>query len=1224
MKKFGINPVLSLIATVFLIAGSFTAMAQTVIYTDNFNIPDTLSLDGSTQTGRHTGLLAANVVGRSGGIQLTITNNMLNLLAATAGSSSGRMRFHDASNTANRWNWASGAAGTQIITDGGMKVSFDWTSADNTSGNWVSFCVGVNTATDPALRIIEAGTDSGILLRNNGGAQVFKLGVGGATATFGVTSLTHHVDLNYAFTSFADGTSVTLNAYVDSVLVISQSFNWNGNAGVQNMEIASVANGTKIDNFSVTSFAPPPFINVSAVSDSPVTNYAGSTIVLTGTVGGTQPITNQWKLDSGSGFVSLTSRTNSTLVLTNVQVSDSGTYELFSSNIAGTSNSVAIPLVIIPAPTNISLNVQFTGSGFGSGNAPAQTDGAVIGNVGDIWNTYSNPNGDANPPSGRANATNLLVKDVFSVGTAVKLDYVADYLFNGRAFGASGPFFDAGSPFASLMTGYMGTVSGDTNTITLHGLTAGSYDLYLYASGRNDGQTRINVLTANGSTAVCGPNAANTILIAGTNYVHLSPTVTTNGLLVIKLYGTADAGQGLMNGFQLNGPVTLPTLFLSSDTVSDSPATNYVGRSVSFTAGFSGVPSPTFQWKVDKGSGFVSVPGATNATLTFSSVQLTNTGNYALFASNVVGTSNSTPLTLVVLPTPSTNLAVNVQFSGTSFGSGHADVQTGPAVIGNFGDQWNQESNPHPTGGGDTTQVSGSSLSLLDISGIGTTVTLDFLGDTIVNSGLNTPFNGSGSPAANLMEAALGASGTNTATVTLHGLNTGLYELYLFSSAGTANQGHITQFTVNGSVSTSGPNNANNVLTQGGNYVHLSSIVGTNGVLSISFTGTASGGGAELNGMQIFGPSTIPTLFVQNDTALNAPTAVYAGRSVTFTATFGGTLPMTNQWKVDTGSGFTSITSATNTTLVLSNLTTGASGNYALFASNAAGTTNSTPIALTVLPAPANSAVQFDVQFVGTAFGSGTANSYSGPGVIGNPGDLWNPVSNPNGNGTTAHAASGNGVALTDPLGNSTIFTLDYVADYIYNASAFGGSTPFIDAGSPYANLFGGYMGLVNTNSGTVIVRNLAPGSYDLYLYCCATTNANSQTRFATFTANGKTATAGPNNGNTNLTQAVNYVRLTPTVVSDGLLTITFNGTADGGQSQLNALQLSGPGAVAPTVNVSTSWDGSQLTLTWAQGALLTTTNLSGAWSVVSGATSPYVITPTTGAPQQFYRIQSQ
>jgi hypothetical protein len=170
-----------------------SSRAQTVIFTDNFDVPDTASLDASSQVGRHTGLLAASVVGQSGGIQNTITSSNLNLLR-TGGGTDGRMRFCDTNGvggiiTSGRHDWASGPAGAAILTAGGMKVSFDWSAADNTSGNWISYSVGIAPVTDVSTRVASASTDSGILLRNNGGAQVFKLGAGGATATFDVTSL---------------------------------------------------------------------------------------------------------------------------------------------------------------------------------------------------------------------------------------------------------------------------------------------------------------------------------------------------------------------------------------------------------------------------------------------------------------------------------------------------------------------------------------------------------------------------------------------------------------------------------------------------------------------------------------------------------------------------------------------------------------------------------------------------------------------------------------------------------------------------------------------------------------------------------------------------------------------------------------------------------------------------------------------------------------------------
>src|SRR3954468_21981555 len=53
-----------------------------VLFTDNFDIPDTSSLDGSIQTGRHTGILASDLVLRSGGTQMAISSQQVDFFKA--------------------------------------------------------------------------------------------------------------------------------------------------------------------------------------------------------------------------------------------------------------------------------------------------------------------------------------------------------------------------------------------------------------------------------------------------------------------------------------------------------------------------------------------------------------------------------------------------------------------------------------------------------------------------------------------------------------------------------------------------------------------------------------------------------------------------------------------------------------------------------------------------------------------------------------------------------------------------------------------------------------------------------------------------------------------------------------------------------------------------------------------------------------------------------------
>ena len=203
--------------------------------------------------------------------------------------------------------------------------------------------------------------------------------------------------------------------------------------------------------------------------------------------------------------------------MTNLQLINSGaSYALFASNLAGSSNSTPVTLSVLALPTNsLGINVQFTGSWAGGGNCPMYTGAAVIGGGADVWNAVSNPTGGTSP-AGLACGTNLVLFDTGNITTPITMDYVADYIFSGTYDPGVNPFKAAGSPVAPLMTGYMGSVSqgstADTNTITLRHLVPGIYDLYFYVCGRSDGQTRVDVFSANNQKALSVVRIAATTL----------------------------------------------------------------------------------------------------------------------------------------------------------------------------------------------------------------------------------------------------------------------------------------------------------------------------------------------------------------------------------------------------------------------------------------------------------------------------------------------------------------------------------------------------------------------------------------------------------------------------------------------------------------------------------------------------------------------------------------
>jgi PKD repeat protein len=676
-------------------------------------------------------------------------------------------------------------------------------------------------------------------------------------------------------------------------------------SGASKTITCTVASGGGLSSVQIVDTTPALYISLAAdTTASPSTNvYVGSTVTFSASFAGTPPITNQWEVDTGNGFVPLTGATNTTLTLSNLQLTNSGNYELFASNPAGSSNSTPITLTVSDFPTNsLGINVQFTGSWGSSGNVPTQTGSAVIGVDADVWNAVSNPTGGTSP-AGLARGTNLVLFDTGNITTPITMDYVADYVFDGAAYGFSNPFIAAGSPYAHLMTGYMGVMGADTNTITLRHLVPGIYDLYFYVDGRSDGQGRVDVFSANNQTGVvCGPNNNSYSLTPGVNYVHLTPTVTTNGVLNIGFYGNAGDGEGLLNGFQLNGPDTNISLTLSVDTSCDSPLNDYVGRTVIFSAAFAGSPEPSLQWEVDNGSGYVLISGATNSVLTLTNLQTANSGSYELFATNAFGGLNSSPLTLYVTTLPSP-LAINVQFDGTTYTGSHATPQVGGAVIGGGSDYWNPVSNPNPAGA--NTNLIFGSLVLSDANDYGTPMSLTYTGASQdYNNGTNSPFYGSGSPAENLMQASLVTLNSNTATVTMHGVPAGVYDLYLYSSASSSQQQIVTRFSANDSYDTSGPNDANNVLTLETNYVHLTPMVTANGLLTISFAGRADGQG-NLNGVQLSGPGA--TLVAPAANFSGTPTNIYATQSVSFTDYSFGNI---TSWHWNFGDGNTLNTNA--------------------------------------------------------------------------------------------------------------------------------------------------------------------------------------------------------------------------------------------------------------------------------------------------------------------------
>lgn len=248
---------LALVLVSLILATATGPARAALLFGDNFNAADTTNFDGALLTGRLSGSLAGDVVPRSWGRQMHISGGQL---LAPAGGGQAGIRFHDIGGpfgANNRYDWASGPTGAEILGAGGFFVTFDYIPPAATGSNWVSWQVGTANADSG----VNAGTtDYGILFRQGGGTERWQagsnLGAGGSFTSSG-GALPHNVRIRFDFDSFADGTPVLATSWVDGVQVASDMFTWNNNNGELRMELGSTGAGHRIDNLMISSIPEP-------------------------------------------------------------------------------------------------------------------------------------------------------------------------------------------------------------------------------------------------------------------------------------------------------------------------------------------------------------------------------------------------------------------------------------------------------------------------------------------------------------------------------------------------------------------------------------------------------------------------------------------------------------------------------------------------------------------------------------------------------------------------------------------------------------------------------------------------------------------------------------------------------------------------------------------------------------------------------------------------------
>ena len=367
-------------------------------------------------------------------------------------------------------------------------------------------------------------------------------------------------------------------------------------------------------------------------------DVVGSQVTLTASFTSGTPMTLQWFKDG----VAVPNATNPTLTLSNLQLTDTAVspgYVLQATNASGAALTSPCAFTVNPAPDPdasglIVAPAQQTGSGATFTPTWTIASGSFIAGALPNGATYT---GNGFGAEGAGGVPVLTDGQFGSVGSSINTSlataggsgFTLIYLTPNSAYGydltnivAYGGWSDAGRDVQAYTISYS-TVSAPNTFISLDSVD------YIPAVVNVPTATRVTVSSPTG-----GVMASN---VAAVMFDFQTPTAKNGyqGYAELQLFGSPSAPEAL-------APVVI------QDTLPGG-GSDVVGSQVTFTATFAGAPPISYQWQL---GGSTPIPGATTTTLTLSNLQLTNSGQYNLVASNAYGMTPSSPSTFTVNPVP--------------------------------------------------------------------------------------------------------------------------------------------------------------------------------------------------------------------------------------------------------------------------------------------------------------------------------------------------------------------------------------------------------------------------------------------------------------------------------------------------------------------------------------------------------------------------------------------
>ncbi len=372
---------------------------------------------------------------------------------------------------------------------------------------------------------------------------------------------------------------------------------------------------------NLTPFGGPPVITQQPTNQ---TVASGNAAMFSVAATGSTPLSYQWNFEG----TNILEATNTTLILTNVQLSQSGSYAVLVTNTLGSVLSSNAFLAVVLSPPTITNQPASLTNNAGTTATFSVTAGGSLP-LSYQWLKNSSPMMDGGNVSGSATANLTLtnVQDSDVAGYTVAITNVAGSVT---------------SSVAKLVVIDPPTIIQQPTNLTV-----------------NAGGTAVFAVTAGGTLPLSYQWQENGFPLTDGGSISGSATPILT-LTSVTLSNMANYSVVVTNAA---GSITSSNASLTVDapptiTLQPISLTNLVGTTASFAVMATGSLPLDYQWNFNG----TNINGATNLTLTLGNVQTNQAGNYAVLVTNNYGAILSSNAMLTVNPLP-TNIPVIYSFA---------------------------------------------------------------------------------------------------------------------------------------------------------------------------------------------------------------------------------------------------------------------------------------------------------------------------------------------------------------------------------------------------------------------------------------------------------------------------------------------------------------------------------------------------------------------------------